>query len=57
MYHTDVFPSCFKSNKLRAKYLRKLWLASHLHLSGLGDESIIKIIESIDKNPDFMAFA
>jgi hypothetical protein len=57
MYHTDVFPYYFNDNKSKAEYLRKLWLASHLHLSGLGDESIIKIIESIDEHPEFMAFA
>ena len=54
VYHTDVFPDYFKSNKLKAKYLQKLWLASHLHLSGLGDESIIKIIKTIDRNPKIL---
>lgn len=48
MYHTDVFPFYFKTNKIKVKYLQKLWLASYLHLSVLGDKSIVKIIKSID---------
>lgn len=55
VYHTDVFPYYFKNNKSKAKYLQKLWLASHLHLSGLDDESIIKIIKLIDENSKILA--
>ena len=54
MYHTDVFPFYFKSNKIKVKYLQKLWLASYLHLSVLGDESIVNIIKSIDSAPQLL---